>query len=101
MRGVSSISADDVQRLARLARLELTSEEVTAFAQQLGDILEFARQIQSVDTTAAAAAATTPAVTPLREDEPRPSLNRESVLSAAPDHDAATGLIKVPRVLGT
>jgi Asp-tRNA(Asn)/Glu-tRNA(Gln) amidotransferase C subunit len=37
----------------------------------------------------------------MREDEPRPSLDRDDVLSQAPAADRAAGLFKVPRVLGS
>lgn len=96
---MSTFAEDDVRRLARLARLDLDPDEITAFTQQLGDILEFARQIQAVDTNAIADDAPSDAF-PLREDARRPSLPVEEVGAAAPDHDPATGLIKVPRVLG-
>ncbi len=98
IRDVSTFTPDDVRRLARLARLDLDEEEVSAFTRQLGDILEFARQIQSVDTAEVTDA---PAVglPPLREDTPGASLSRTDVLAAAPDHDAASGLFKVPRVI--
>jgi aspartyl-tRNA(Asn)/glutamyl-tRNA(Gln) amidotransferase subunit C len=97
---VSTFTADDVRRLARLARLDLDEEEVIAFTRQLGDILAFARQIQSVDTATVTDTAAG-VMAPLRDDTPRPSLSRNDVLAAAPDHDAASGLIKVPRVLAT
>ena len=91
-------TAEDVRRLARLARLDLDEDEVSAFTRQLGDILEFARQIQAVDTTAVTDT-TAAGVPPLREDTPRASLSRNDVFAAAPDHDPATGLITVPRVI--
>ena len=98
---MSAFTADDVRRLAGLARLDLDDEEITAFVRQLSDILEFARQVQDADTSALqdrdqfmlAAAA------PVREDTREESLSRDEVLAAAPDGDAATGLFKVPRVL--
>ncbi len=96
---MSTFSDEDVHRLSRLARLDLEPDEVTAFTQQLGDILDFARQIQSVDTSAVTEVPD-PLASPLRDDERRPSLPRAAVLSTAPDHDIATGLIKVPRVIG-
>ena len=99
IREVSTFTADDVRRLARLARLRLDDDEVSAFTRQLGDILEFARQVQSVDTTAVSGHAAD-VLRPLREDAPSPSLARHDVLAAAPDHDATSGLIKVPRVIG-
>jgi aspartyl-tRNA(Asn)/glutamyl-tRNA(Gln) amidotransferase subunit C len=96
---VSTFTTDDVLRLAQLARVRLDDDEVAAFTRQLGDILEFARQIQSVDTTAVSDTAAS-MLPPLREDQPGASLPRTDVLAAAPDHDAASGLIKVPRVIG-
>ncbi len=89
----------DVQRLARLARLEIADQELDLFARQLGEILEFARQVESVDT--AASSTPEPDVRPadaLREDVIQPSLDRQDVLAGAPEADAARGLFKVPRV---
>jgi aspartyl-tRNA(Asn)/glutamyl-tRNA(Gln) amidotransferase subunit C len=92
----------DVERIAALARLELTAEEVSLFAEQLTAILGYADQIQQVDTSnVPPASVTTPARTVFREDEPVPSLPRDLVLSQAPAADAAAGLFKVPRVLGS
>jgi aspartyl-tRNA(Asn)/glutamyl-tRNA(Gln) amidotransferase subunit C len=98
---MSAFTADDVRRLAALARLDLDLEETEAFTRQLSDILEFARQVQNADAggvetreeSALAAAA------PTREDTRVPSLSRDALLSEAPDGDPATGLFKVPRVL--
>jgi aspartyl-tRNA(Asn)/glutamyl-tRNA(Gln) amidotransferase subunit C len=98
---MSAFTADDVRRLAALARLDVDQEETAAFTRQLSDILEFARQVQDADASSLqdrdqfmlAAAA------PAREDTHAPSLSRQEVLAGAPDGDAATGLFKVPRVL--
>jgi aspartyl-tRNA(Asn)/glutamyl-tRNA(Gln) amidotransferase subunit C len=98
---MSAFTAEDVRRLAALARLDLDEDEIAAFTRQLSDILEFARQVQNADVSALddrdqfmlAAAA------PARDDIPEPSLPRDEGLSMAPDGDAATGLFKVPRVL--
>lgn len=97
---MSILTRDDVQHLARLARLELADEEIDLFARQLAGILEFARQVEAVDTTSAAPVA--PATDPsglLREDLVLPSLDRGAVLAGAPGADSAAGLFKVPRVL--
>jgi aspartyl-tRNA(Asn)/glutamyl-tRNA(Gln) amidotransferase subunit C len=91
----------DVERIAALARLELTGDEVALFAGQLTAILAYADQVQQVDTSTVALA---PAASPGaagRDDEPRPSLDRDLVLSQAPAADRAAGLFKVPRVLGS
>lgn len=92
---------DDVDRIAELARLSLTSDERALFTRQLADILAYAEQVQEVDTDgipptshACASAAA------LREDQERPGLPRDEALAAAPDADRAAGLFKVPRVLG-
>jgi len=92
---------EDVARLAQLARLSLTRNEQDLFARQLTEILEYARQVQNVDTAgvpptshALASAAS------LRPDDVRPSLPRDEALAAAPDAETGAGLFKVPRVLG-
>ena len=103
---MSSFTSDDVRRLASLARLELSDAETAAFARQLGEILDFARQVQSAEPLATLsqdaqqiAAAMLPATVPSRDDVVRPSLTREVALANAPDADTQTGLFKVPRVL--
>jgi aspartyl-tRNA(Asn)/glutamyl-tRNA(Gln) amidotransferase subunit C len=97
---MSTFTRDDVQRLATLARLELSAEETEMFTRQLGDVLEFVRQIQAVDTSAAVPApALDETLGVFREDVVLPSLDRTDVLAAAPEADASAGLFKVPRVL--
>ena len=72
------------------------------FAEQLTKILGYADQIQQVDTSnVPAASVTTPAATVFRDDQPAGSLSRDLLLSEAPAADAAAGLFKVPRVLGS
>jgi aspartyl-tRNA(Asn)/glutamyl-tRNA(Gln) amidotransferase subunit C len=97
---VPILTRSDVQHLARLARLELSNEELDLFARQLVDILEFVRQVEAVDTSSAAPLHPEehPAG-PLREDTVLPSLDRSAVLGGAADADIAAGLFKVPRVL--
>ena len=90
----------DVERIAALARLELTAEEVERFAGQLTAILAYADQVQQVDTGGVAVSAT-PAAGEWRSDTPVPSLDRDLVLSQAPAADRAAGHFKVPRVLGS
>jgi len=92
----------DVERIAALARLELTAEETALFAEQLTAILGYADQVQQVDTSGVTAASvTTPEVTVFRDDLHVPSLDRDVALSQAPAADRGAGLFKVPRVLGS
>jgi aspartyl-tRNA(Asn)/glutamyl-tRNA(Gln) amidotransferase subunit C len=92
----------DVERIATLARLELTSDEVTLFATQLSAILAYADQVQQVDTSNVVVAPLSSTGTPhLRDDTAIPSLDRDVVLSQAPSADRDAGLFKVPRVIGS
>ena len=87
--------------MASLARLGLTDEEHQLFARQLAQVLDYARQVQSVDTTDVPPTShPTGAVSPMRADEVKPSLPRDVALAQAPDADLVAGLFKVPRVLG-
>lgn len=90
----------DVERIAALARLQLTSDEVERFATQLSAILAYADRVQQVDTSTVDAPGAAP-VGALRDDVPVPSLDRDVLLSQAPAADRAGGLFKVPRVLGS
>ena len=95
-----TFSRGDVERVARLARLELNAEEKDLFARQLAGILAYAEQIQRVPTEGVEPTSHAGDAAMLRDDEVQPSLPREESLAAAPDADAAAGLFKVPRVLG-
>ena len=90
----------DVERIATLARLELTGDETARFAEQLTAILAYADQVQQVDT-AAVEMALVEAPATMRDDVPAPSLDRDVVLGQAPAADRAAGLFKVPRVIGS
>jgi aspartyl-tRNA(Asn)/glutamyl-tRNA(Gln) amidotransferase subunit C len=97
---VDTLDKDEVLRLARLARLDLTQAEVELFTRQLREILTFAHQVDAVDTSAIVEATPGPpaASDTLRDDVLVPSLDRDQVLELAPDGDRKTGLFKVPRV---
>lgn len=98
-----SFSPDDLVRVARLARLSLTTEEQGLFTRQLAEIIRHIEHIQSVDTSQVPPASHPSAETggAWRDDEVRPSIGREHALDAAPDADRETGFFKVPRVLGS
>jgi aspartyl-tRNA(Asn)/glutamyl-tRNA(Gln) amidotransferase subunit C len=93
------LTIGDVERIAALAHLALTDDEKALYARQLTRILEYARQIAEVDMRDVEPTCSTSAGrTPERPDQPRPSLGRDRALANAPD--AASGLFRVPRVLG-
>jgi aspartyl-tRNA(Asn)/glutamyl-tRNA(Gln) amidotransferase subunit C len=91
----------DVERIAALARLELTADETHRFADQLTAILAYADQIRQADTSGVDPIGPLVQPSPLREDTPVPSLDRDTVLEQAAEADRAAGLFKVPRVLGS
>ena len=85
---MAGISRAEVLHVARLARLELTDEEVGRFQEQLSDIIEAISKVSELDLTDVP-----PTAHPLEiantwaEDEPRPSLPLEDVFANAPDRE--------------
>jgi aspartyl-tRNA(Asn)/glutamyl-tRNA(Gln) amidotransferase subunit C len=88
------LTPEEVQHVAELAKLTLSPEETARFAEQISEILEYAQQIQSIDTQSVDP---TPYVLGLRsvmaEDEARPSLPNEAALANAAD--AGDGFFRV------
>ncbi len=80
-----SLTHTQVEHIAELARLALTEEEKTLYAEQLSAILDYAAQLEEVDTSAIPPTATVlPLRNVMRADEVEPSLPREDVLANAP-----------------
>lgn len=78
------ITPEEVQRVARLARLALAPEEVERYADQLSAILEAFEALAKVDTTGVEAQSYATALElPLRPDEVVPSLSTEEALANA------------------
>lgn len=96
----STLSRADVERIAELARLELTAEEIELFTRQLGDILGYVEQIQALDTTGVPATSHVVNRPIERPDVPAETLPRRDALANAPDAALESGLFKVPRVIG-
>ena len=94
-----ALTAEDVASLARLARIELSEAELEVLAPQLDVILESVARVsevaaQDIPPTSHAL----PLTNVFREDELRPSLSREQVLSGAPAAEQMR--FRVPRILG-
>ncbi len=93
-----SLTLEEVQHIAELAKLELTPAELAHFREQLSAVLDYAAALRAVDTSAIPPTATVlPLRTVLRGDVPRPSLPREALLANAAEQEA--GCFKVPAVL--
>lgn len=93
-----SLSAQEVAKVAVLARLRLSTEELERFTGQLNSIVDFVAQLQELDTTDVEPLAHGVEVRNVfREDRVAPSLPREDALANAPKRDAQCFL--VPAVL--
>jgi len=93
------IDTNEVLRIARLAHLDLTDDEVVRFGAELSSILTHVESLRSVDTTGVAETFHPLEYGgPTREDEPRPSLGAEEATRGAPG--GAFGAFLVPRIIG-
>ena len=91
------ITIQDVEHVAKLARLDLTEEEKVKFSKQLGDVLKYVEQMNEVDTTN---------VEPLshvvdfnnvmRDDEIHYDCTKEQLMMNAPEEE--NGFFKVPKI---
>jgi len=89
----------DIAKVAKLATLALSDEELETFGAQLGDILEHAERVQALPTEGVPPTShPLPMVNAFREDVAGECLDPESFLSEAPD--VADGQFRVPRILG-
>jgi aspartyl-tRNA(Asn)/glutamyl-tRNA(Gln) amidotransferase subunit C len=89
------IDREQVLHVARLARLELSDDEVERFARELSAVLDHIQTIGELDLDDVAPTSHVVDVTNrLRADEPRPSLPVDVALASAPD--AADGGFRVP-----
>lgn len=92
-----ALTRSQVEHVARLARLNLSEAEKEAFTGQLSRILEHVESLNRLDTSDVPPTYHVVALqNVLREDKPHQSLDREKVLSQAPDAEA--GCFKVPKI---
>lgn len=94
----SKISLEEVQKVARLARLSLSEDETRGLQHDLDGILGYVALLDEVDTSGVEPTAHAIAVaSALREDVIIPSLPQEEALAAAPA--SRDGGFAVPKVL--
>jgi len=100
------VSMDEVLRVAELANLDLTAEEVPRMQRDLNAILGYIAQLNELDTAGVPAMAQVGEMlgaeaeltgASLRVDAVRPSLERKAVMAAAPESDGR--FFKVPKVI--
>ena len=106
MADVAGVSMDEVLRVAELANLELTADEVPRMQRDLNAILGHIAQLNELDTRGVPAMAQVGEMlgaeaelsgASLRVDAVRPSLDRKAVMAAAPESDGR--FFKVPKVI--
>jgi aspartyl-tRNA(Asn)/glutamyl-tRNA(Gln) amidotransferase subunit C len=93
-----SLTREEVDHIAQLARLGLTEAETDLFAGQLSAILDYVQRLQGLDTELVPPTTTAiPQQNVTFEDVVEPSSVREAILNGAPD--AADGFFRVRAVL--
>jgi aspartyl-tRNA(Asn)/glutamyl-tRNA(Gln) amidotransferase subunit C len=96
---VTPLRREDVAHVARLARLTLSDAELDLFTEQLGQVLEHANDMATLDLTDVVPTAHPfGLINVVRADVVRPSLDRDAVLAMAPD--AQDDRFCVPRIMG-
>ena len=92
------ITKQAVEKVAKLARLELTEVEKAAFTKQLNQILTYVETLKQYDTAGVGPTATVLGqVNVFRSDEVRPCLSAEQALANAPE--SAEGYFVVPKII--
>jgi aspartyl-tRNA(Asn)/glutamyl-tRNA(Gln) amidotransferase subunit C len=92
------ITREQVEHVARLARLELTGEEKDLFTGQLDAILAYVDKLNELDTEGIVPTAhAVPMENAFREDVEAPSIGVENALANAPDRSGS--FFRVPKVI--
>jgi aspartyl-tRNA(Asn)/glutamyl-tRNA(Gln) amidotransferase subunit C len=92
------IERNDVEHVARLARLALTDAEIEKMREQLNGILAYIEKLNALQTEGVEPTShAVPMVNVMRDDAPRPCLPRDEALANAPDR--AGEFFRVPRII--
>jgi aspartyl-tRNA(Asn)/glutamyl-tRNA(Gln) amidotransferase subunit C len=96
------ITESDIEKIAQLAHLEITREELQVFAPQIAEIVAYVEQLSALDTSRVepSIGGLTPEgehIDSSRDDAVTPSLGQKVALEEAPD--PAFGYFRVPKVL--
>lgn len=93
-----TLEADELHKVAHLARLTLEEDTLEAYAQDLGNILDLVNEMQALDTRGVAPMAhPLDATQRLRTDEVTEQIDRDALQKQAPAIEQ--GLYLVPRVV--
>ncbi|GGJ93754.1 glutamyl-tRNA(Gln) amidotransferase subunit C [Lentibacillus kapialis] len=95
---MADISKDEVKHVANLARLAISEEEADMFTKQLSSIIEYAEQLNELDTEHVEP--TTHVLdlkNVMRKDEPKEWISKDEALRNAPDKQE--GYFRVPSIM--
>ena len=83
----NSVEPEKVQQVAKLARIAISGDELTESASQFNTILNFVQQLEAVELPADVEPffGAVESVNAIRDDENKPSTDRETILQNAPD----------------
>ncbi|WP_166873529.1 MULTISPECIES: Asp-tRNA(Asn)/Glu-tRNA(Gln) amidotransferase subunit GatC [unclassified Salinibacterium] len=96
---MSEITAEQVAHLANLARIDLTTEEITKLTAELGEIVHAVEKVTEVATPEVPATShPVPLQNVFRPDVVGQTLTAEQALAGAPEHDGSR--FKVSAILG-
>lgn len=94
-----SVTRNEVEHIAELARLKLSENELDEYTLQLNEILKYVEKLNELDTeNVQPLSHPFEASNVLRADEVKPSIERELALKNAPSKDEE--FFKVPKVIG-
>lgn len=92
------ITKQEVEKVAKLARLAMTEVETAAFSQQLNQIVAYVQKLKTFSTEGVEPTSTVLGQTNVfRPDQTEPSLSHEQALSNAPDAEAHC--FRVPKII--
>jgi aspartyl-tRNA(Asn)/glutamyl-tRNA(Gln) amidotransferase subunit C len=92
------ITMQEVEQVARLARLTLSDAEKERMRRELDGILSYIDKLRALDTEGVPPTShAVPMTNVMREDEPVPSLPQEDMLANAPDRNGE--FFRVPRII--
>ena len=92
------ISRQDVEHVARLARLALSDADLERMREQLNGILGYIDKLRALDTTGVEPTShAVPLVNVMRDDETRPCLSQDEALANAPERSGEYA--RVPKII--
>jgi len=95
---MSRISREEVSKVAQLAKLKLSEEQIDNHSTQIEKILDYINQLEKIDTTNVPCTTRAIEVTNnFRSDENLTYKNRDEILNLAPSKEA--GFFKVPKII--